>query len=692
MQGKPWVRSVLCVLVMSFVAHMTASETVLSAASPLPTSAVAPTISISSSQNAQMWNLKNADIRAVIQTIAVLTGKSFIVDPRVQGNVTLISQKPMTPDELYQVFLSMLQILQFAAVPSGNVIKVVPAMNAAALSRQIATNANPGSGDEIVVRVVPVNHVSATELVPVLRPLMSQSGSVTAYMPSNALILAGSASNITRLIKVIRSMDMVNSNQVTVVHLNYANAKNVVSVIQSLQSARRASGGTSNTALAADSDENSILVSANTTNTLIIENLIRQLDRKGSGADDTRVVSLNYLSAKKLAPILAKIAEGINASAKTAKGNAASDDSQTNDNISVQAESNTNAIIMHASIGVLNGLTSVIRRLDRRPQEVLVEAIIVKVDEDLLNKLGIVWGTANNNPTGSTTSSSSTPNGASVTTTSPTPASSISDIIGTHNTLATQFDHGVGFLPGQNLTTILHLLKSNGESDVLSTPSVVVLNNSKAMISDGQNIGMANRSYQGTSPATTGGATESIVAPYNTIQRSDVALSLEVTPQISPNHMIQLALLQKDDSLAPGGNSNNENPTINTSKIQTSVLVKSGSILVLGGLISNEDEKTHQKIPILGDIPLLGRLFRYDTHDIKKTNLMVFIRPIIMSGDLARQQTLNHYDYLREEQIKAETQQVKQNDIPLLPQLNAEKHVDLPLPVQSMNLPMPVTT
>ncbi|EKD92355.1 MAG: General secretion pathway protein D, partial [uncultured bacterium] len=343
-----------------------------------------------------MWNLKNADIRAVIQTIAVLTGKSFIVDPRVQGNVTLISQKPMTPDELYQVFLSMLQILQFAAVPSGNVIKVVPAMNAAALSRQIATNANPGSGDEIVVRVVPVNHVSATELVPVLRPLMSQSGSVTAYMPSNALILAGSASNITRLIKVIRSMDMVNSNQVTVVHLNYANAKNVVSVIQSLQSARRASGGTSNTALAADSDENSILVSANTTNTLIIENLIRQLDRKGSGADDTRVVSLNYLSAKKLAPILAKIAEGINASAKTAKGNAASDDSQTNDNISVQAESNTNAIIMHASIGVLNGLTSVIRRLDRRPQEVLVEAIIVKVDENLLNKLGIVWGTANN--------------------------------------------------------------------------------------------------------------------------------------------------------------------------------------------------------------------------------------------------------------------------------------------------------
>src|SRR3990167_9293294 len=320
---------VMCVLVAMTVSVLAAPQP------PTPPPIQSAPVATSGEQ---VWNLKNADIRAVIQTISILTGKNFIVDPRVRGTVTLVSQKPMSSDELYQVFLSMLQLLQYVAIPSGNIIKIVPAMDANALSRQFATKARPGSGDEIIVRVVPINHVSATELVPVLRPLMSQSGSVTAYLPSNALILAGTASNIKRLVNIIHQMDVVNANQITVMHLHYANAKKVVSIIKALQSGAASQGVASNATLAADEENNSILISANMANQLSMKNLIRELDQQGAGGDDTKVITLNYLSAKKLAPILTKVAQGMNVSEAKATGKAAvTTTSDSGSNVSVQA-------------------------------------------------------------------------------------------------------------------------------------------------------------------------------------------------------------------------------------------------------------------------------------------------------------------------------------------------------------------
>src|SRR3989338_679991 len=264
MQGKRLKQSALFTLIVMCNVCLAASQPSVNSVIAAPAqnaaiTAVSTSIPASTSvlsaapaTNAQIWNLKNADIRAVIQTVSVLTGKNFIVDPVVHGNITLVSQKAMTPDELYQVFLSMLQLLNYAAIPSGNVIKIVPAMDANALSRQIATKGQPGFGDEIVVRVVAVNHVSATELVPVLRPLMTQSGSVTAYLPSNTLILAGTASNIKRLVAVIHEMDVVNTNQITVMPLLHANAKKVVAIIHALQSGSVSQGNVNNATLAAD--------------------------------------------------------------------------------------------------------------------------------------------------------------------------------------------------------------------------------------------------------------------------------------------------------------------------------------------------------------------------------------------------------------------------------------------------------
>ncbi len=628
-------------------------------------------------QAPQVWNLKNADIRAVIQTMSILTGKTFIVSPQVKGRVTLVSHKPMTVDEMYQVFLSMLRMMNYSAVVSSTgVVKIVLAQQANMFSRQIATAKNPGTGADIVVRVVPLNNVSATELVPVVRPLMSQAASVTAYMPSNALIIAGTASNISRIVKLVHQMDESNINQIRVIHVRYANASKVVSVIKQLQSGAVSQGRVSNLALAADENGNNILVSANSANQLLVKHLVDELDHKGSSDAGTRVIKLNYLTAKKIAPILTKVVEG--ESAGTGKKDGASGNlapaSMSGNKVSIQAEDNNNALIIHAPGAMMTGIMSVIRKLDRRPQEVLVEAIIVKVSENLLNKLGIVWGAVN--AEGEVVGSGSTGSSTQTNAVSTPP----------NNNYAFRINSkGVGFLPNGDLGMLLHLLKTNGSSDVLSTPSIVVLNNQKASIDDGQNVGLANRTYQGG--ATPSGGSQS-VTPFNTIQRTNVTLSLKVTPHISPNQMIRMDLDQKDDTVASTSATDSDNPTINTSAIKTSVLVKSGDILVLGGLISNEQEKSVQKLPILGDLPLLGHLFRYDIHEMKKTSLMVFIRPIVMSRKNALVQTRKRYRYLRQEQFNLENRKIEGRSMPELPRLSRHGMVQLQPPV--VMLPQPV--
>lgn len=698
MQGKRLARLVCCVVSALFAAHVCAAEPALTPLSPKPPVSATPSPAKPNvlSQHAQIWNLKDADIRAVIQTISILTGKNFIIDPRVQGKVTLVSQKPMAPAELYQVFLSMLQLLQFSAVPAGDgVIKIVPSADANALSDQVATNTKPGAGDEIVVRVVSVNHVSATELVPVLRPLMSQTSNVSAYLPSNSLILAGTASNISRLVQVVQQMDNAQTNQVSVIPLKHANAKKVVSILKALQTGNAAQGGVNNTTVVFDEENNSVLVSGNTVNQLMMRRLIDQLDQQGAGGDDTKVVSLSYLTAKKLAPILQKIAQGMNASTPVSKGGKADADATTSaaaSSITVQAEEDSNALIIHAPSSMMMSLLKIIHQLDTRPDEVLVEAIVVKVDENLLDKLGIEWGSPSAPLNGITqaTSIAASATGAG--------GSSLPSINTVGDFAAKINNNGVGLLPDGNLMAILHMLKQDGSTDVLATPSVAVLNNGKAVISDGQNVGVANRSYQGVTP--TPGATENIIAPYNTIQRQDVTLSLEVSPHISPNNMIRMDLDQRNDSLASTNNlsasaTDNENPTINTAKIKTSVMVKSGDILVLGGLINNQQQKTTEKIPILGDIPLLGRFFSYKTTTVTKTSLMIFIRPVILSKDTAKAQTLARYNYIRQQQIELETRKLSELDLgarSVLPTLDKKHDVVLPLPVTTTQLPQPTKT
>lgn len=600
----------------------------------------------------QIWNLKDADIQAVIQTIALLTGKNFIIDPRVTGKVTLISQQPMTIDEMYHVFLSLLQVLNYAAVPVGHVIKVVPAMNASQLSTPIATSVHPGRDDEVVVRVVPIYNTSAAQLVPVLRPLMQEWESISAYIPSNALILVGSANNIQRLVSLVRGMDQADLNSISVIGLRYASAKQLVSTISDLQAADRAQGKISNYSIVADSENNSILVSGNLENQMMLRSLIRRLDTPQAIGSNTVVVHLNYLEAKNLAPILTKIAHGVLEEQTKDKGKGEQTTAVAvsgNPQIAIQPEENSNAIVIHAPQSVITSLRNVIRQLDMRPQEVLVQAIIVRVDENLLNQLGIVWNTID----------------SSGRVTGPTDNSGV-----------IKFFHGIGFIQGGNLQAIIHLLAQNGSSDILATPSVAVLNNQQASIADGENVGILNRQY-----STSELDQQDQVVPFNTFERKDVTLTLKVTPQISPNNMLRLKIEQTDDNIDPR-TSDPENPVIDTSKITTHVLVRSGDILVLGGLIDNDLQKTIEKIPILGDIPIVGNLFRFKNHNYEKKNLMVFIRPIILHNNhKARTVTLKNYNYMRYQQIKMQTGgELSIKDLPILPKITRSSRVDLPAP------------
>lgn len=610
----------------------------------------------------QIWNLKDADIRAVIQTIAVLTGKNFIVDPRVRGKVTLISHTAMTPDEIYHVFLSMLQVLNFAAIKTGDVIRIVPSNKAKEYASPLATRSHPGKGDQVVVRVVQVNNVSASQLVSVIRPLMQQWGSVTAYAPANTLILAGAAGNIQRLVNIVHDMDRKGVERVSMIKLKHADAKKVLAVINSLQSAARAQGKVVQVAMAADEQNNSILMTGSLTSELRLRALISKLDVPGSSTSSrTEVFYLNYLDAKKMAALLTKVAQGIE---KKEKGkNAAAGEGV----VSIQAAEADNAIVIHAPKTMIHSLKKVVKSLDKRPDQVLVQAIIVKVSEQLIDQMGTQWTTQGQTQTDS--------NG------NPIPSNGTTTQSGEIKLRVNS--RGVGFISGASLQAVVSFLKNSGQADILSTPTIMVLNNTKAELSNGVNVGLFNRQNALSGNSTT----NSTVGIYNNVQRTNLALTLSVMPRISPNNMLELQIDQKDQEPESGANLTSGNFAYSTSEIKTKVLVHSGDILVLGGLITNKQTDQDNKIPVLGDIPILGYLFRYNSHNTDKENLLIFIRPLIVhTNHDSNRVTRSSYNYIRHQQVLVKSGQhiITRDDLAVLPDLDDKKRkLHLPAPAKT---------
>ncbi len=597
----------------------------------------------------KLWNLRNADIRAVIGEVSRVTRKNFIVDPRVQGKISITSSTPMSNKELYQVFLSMLQVSGYAAIPSGDVIKIVPNIEAKTISPDPTyTPGPPPHGDEMMVSVIPVHYVPAEQLVPVLRPLMPQWSSVSAYSPSNMLILSGRASNIKQLTKIIRQVDSSSANGVDIVHLKNALAMDVAATMKDLMKTQAGAGGIgsgrSQTMLAVDDRSNAILLSGSKMERIRLRLLINQLDNQSSSSfeSNTKVIYLNYLRAEDLVPILAGIAQAnfsgnvgttigtitvpvldsTNPASNLANGSSSSttsaaantpppaapaaatpntsnaanqNEGSTKPTVQIIAEPNTNSVIINAPASLIRILRAVIRQLDIRPAQLLIEALVAEVNESDVKNLGIEWGSGLQR--------------------------------GAEDTFRPGFAIISTRAPSINYQARIFALARQQKANILSTPSVVVLDNRQAKILVGKQVSVAASTY----PNNAGGT--AIGSPYETFNRVNVALHLYVRPQITRGRGIQLQIDQGNDTIDPSSTNNSTNPTFDISSIVTSVHVESGDIVVLGGLIQNSLGNENNKIPILGDIPGLGRILQHNINTHEKRVLMVFIRPVILRSE-----------------------------------------------------------
>lgn len=588
-------------------------------------------------------NLKEADIRSVIATVSKMTGMNFIVDPRVQGQVTVISAEPMNAEEIYDVFLSVLSVHGFAAIPAGDAVKIVPEVTAKQGAIPTVTPKQPGTGDQYVTRIIKVDNVDAAQLVPILRPLLPQQAHLAALPAANVLIASAGAANLARLAEIINRVDVAGDAEVEVIRLEYASAAEVVNTINALQQARGRQPGEAAT-LVADERTNSVLLSGGA-NRLQLRTLITHLDIPLQDGGNTEVVYLRYADAAEVAQILT----GISASLVQA---AAGGQAQAVPEVTIEADDATNSVVINATPEIMRSLKAIIGRLDIRRAQVLVEAVVAEIRTDDQKRLGIQWaydGSADNGPVGivnfptagdaSLGSVAATVAGGGI----PTPPGLLA---------------AVGDTAGDVRSgALLHAIAFNTDANILSTPTLVTLDNEEAEIVVGQNVPFVTGSY--TAPGGTGTTPTN---PFQTIQREDVGLTLRVRPQINEGNAVKLELVQEVSSVTQAAVGAAD---IITDKraLRTTVMVDSGQVVVLGGLVDEQLDEAVNKVPGLGDIPVLGWLFKYRSTQKVKRNLMVFLRPVILRTEVQSSAVSRaKYSYMRARQLE-----VRERGVSLMP-------------------------
>jgi general secretion pathway protein D len=539
----------------------------------------------------------------------------------------------MSKEGLYEVFQSVLQVHGFAAVPSGSVIKIVP--DATAQQGAIPIEARGREGDQMVTQVIAVEHVAAAALVPVLKPLIQ--GQVAAYAPSNVLIVSDRAANIARLEQIIRRVDLDDSSEIEVFRLRNAAANEVARVVNSLMGTNPQARGRrgDETVVTADERTNSIFISGDSAARLKIRGLVAHLDTPLENEGNTQVVFLKYAKAADMAVLLQSMLEpqAAGGEAKTAaKGIRL-----------VQADEYNNALIISAGPDIARELKAVIRQLDIRRAQVLVEAVIAEVSTDLSRQLGVQFAVGDQDGSSPVAVSNLGTGGDSL-------SSIASAIINETYSIGSGAILGFADVDGKGLdwAVLVNALAGDAATNILSTPTLLATDNQEAQIVVGQNVPFVTGSY------TTGGDSGTINNPFQTIERQDVGITLKVTPQINEGNSIHLDLEQEVSSLAASSVSTAD---VVTSKraIKTSVTVEDGQIIVLGGLIEDTYTDSQQKVPLLGDLPALGQLFRYDSSTKVKKNLMVFLRTVILNDpELASSYSGQKYSLLRSRQFETE--------------------------------------
>lgn len=574
---------------------------------------------IGTSQELLTINMRDADIGAVIQWIAEQTKKNIVVDPRVKGKVTVLANKAMSADQAYQVFLTMLDVYGYAATDAGGILRIFPAAQANSAPRNLVKEFQALGGGEQIIYVYRANNISATRLAELLRPLLPASGHIAAFPEDNSFIIADESANVKRLVALVSQMDTTGNLDIEVIKLKHAGANDVAGLVQSL--IEKETGTLFS--IASDLRSNSLLMSGDPATRDRVSKLIKQLDKPISDSGSTRVVYLHYLNAAEMVPIL----RGMSAAKQTDSGT----ESVAKATISIEASESSNALIITAPPDILSMMSDVIAQVDIRRAQVLVEAIIVEVSKDFSQTIGIEWNTSLNNNDGV----------EAVTNFGGRTVNSDGDVslLGTGLSL--------GFFRNGSLRVLAQALASENDANILSTPSILTLDNQEAEILVGSNVPFITG--QSTSFSST---TEN---PFTTIERQDIGLTLKITPQINEGDAITLDILQEIETISPATSVATDIVT-NKRSIKTKVLVDDETILVLGGLVSDDTQVLVNKVPFFGDLPLVGGLFRSTTDKIVKKNLMVFIHPVIVDSDkIAKNVTEKNYLLMKNLQEKYNT-------------------------------------
>lgn len=595
-------------------------------------------------------NLKDTDIQEFIKFVADVTGTTMVVDPNVKGKVRVISSQPVTQAELYDLFLSILDVQGYTAVRSGQIIRIVPSKDARSSPVPLMGDQDTAANDEYVTQVIRLENISAAKLIPVLRPLVPQQAHMAAYAPSNAIILSDIRSNIGRIVDIIERMDRSAVQTTEIIRLRYGVAEDVVSMLNALEKSRQGEGAEADkeAILVADKRTNSVVVTADELTVERIRKLVTYLDTPLEQSGNVRVIYLEYADSVEVAEVLTRVMQNI---ARLEEGGA--NKRSGNNESTIEADAGTNSLIITADTDEMAALESVIARLDIRRAQVLIEAIIVEMEMTEGQELGLQWLFSNDGGLyGSNISTSSAqqarnraladailPDDGSETISTRSVAGALSQIPGT--TL------GWGVVD-QDLTmsVILNALETQGNANILSTPSLLTLDNEEAFITVGQQVPFVTGSY--TSTGVANGAQN----PFQTIERQSVGVTLTVTPQVNEGDSVVLDIVQEVSSISAQILVASDVIT-NERKIETKVLANDSDIVVLGGLVKDEVQDSTQGIPILSDIPLLGRLFRNDVVTVTKSNLLVFIRPTIIRDDEDLiGATAEKYRFIREQQIE----------------------------------------
>ena len=607
-------------------------------------------------------NFVNADIHAVVKAVAEMTGRNFLIDPRVQGTVNIIAPKPVPRNMVFPILLSALRVQGFAAVGGDlGYVNIVPEADAKFFAgTRAGTRAR---GDQIVTEVFQLQHEPAQQVVATLRPLVTPNNVINAFPASNTVVITDYASNLARLRKVIATVDQPAPSELSTIKLRYAAAVDVGQAVQRLvpeASQAAGPGAAPRVALSVDARTNSLLVRAdNPAATKRIRSLAEQMDLPTAAGGNIHVVYLKNAQADRLAEALRAIvtgqpvqraaqpgqpgapaAQAVAAAVPVAGGAAATGALST---ASIQAHPETNSLVIIAPDAVYQALRGVIDKLDARRAQVFVEALIVEIAATKAAEFGIQWQAL---PSGFGTSNAT--QGFGVQNFNPTPGSNINQIARDPLTIGQGLSLGVisgtitiGGVQILNIAALIRALEQENSANILSTPTLLTLDNEEAKIQVGQNIPIVTGSF-----STLSGAGGAVVNPFQTFERRDIGVTLKVRPQIAEGGTVKMALYQEVSSIF-----NATNPTgiiLNKRSLESQVLVDDGQIIVLGGLISDDVQTGTQAVPVLGEIPVLGTLFRYDTRRREKVNLMIFLRPVVLrDATTSAALTGNRYDVIR---------------------------------------------